>query len=178
MSKQEIEQLSAEQAADLAALEAAAGDEAQAQEAAQETEQAAGAVSLADEIAGLVTALVHIAAPMFPSLPGIYTKEATAEASEAAARVCQKHGWIQGGLMGDYAEEITAAAVILPIAFATYQGIKGDIRERQEIAMKRAADVRAHFDMTRNLDGANIPSETPGANTVSAGAPIPAEGEA
>ncbi len=82
---------------------------------------------LSNEIAGLVTMLVRMASPVFPSLPGIYTEETTATAAHAVAAVCGKHGWMKGGVAGGYGEEVTAACVLLPLALATYMGVKRDL---------------------------------------------------
>ena len=87
-----IEAQSSEQAADFAALQAMAGPE-PGEEVEAQDQQAPG-VDLATEIAGLVQAAVGMLAPAFPSLPGIYTPEATQAASMAVAGVCNKHGWL------------------------------------------------------------------------------------
>jgi hypothetical protein len=128
---QEVERAiaSTEQAADFAALQAAAGPAPGEVQADEDQEQ--GRPELAQEIAGLVQAAVGMLAPMFPSLPGIYTPEATQAASVAVAGVCNKHGWMQGGVMGKWGEEIACVAIVGPLAFATYQGIKADIAARQ-----------------------------------------------
>lgn len=82
---------------------------------------------LAGEIAGLVSMFVKVASPALPSLAGIYTEETTAAASQAVAAVCKKHGWMQDGVAHGYGEEVAAACVLLPLAFATYQGVKRDL---------------------------------------------------
>ena len=77
-----------EQASDLAALSTFAEEqpavvpgspEAEALEVPTQVQAMAG------EIGALVSAFVGIAAPMFPSLPGIYTAAATAAAAQAVA---------------------------------------------------------------------------------------------
>lgn len=121
---QEAPQLSAEQAADLAALQFAAAVEPVAMPGAPvEPPRPA----LADELKALALAFVGIAAPMLPSLARIYTEETTTAAAAAVAAVCEKHGWLTDGVMGDYAEEIAAAVVLLPLGFATVQGVRGDL---------------------------------------------------
>ena len=129
MSGEKVQSLSAEQAQDLAALEMAA-QEAAAQSAAavhQEQQAAAAVVSLSAEIAGALKIMVSVARPMFPSLTEIYTEETISAVSESVGAVCQKHGWLGGGLFGEWGEEIACAVVCLPVAFATYTGIKSDI---------------------------------------------------
>lgn len=123
-----IEAKSSEQAADFAALQAMAGPEPGAEVEAQE--QQAPQVDLAQEIAGLVQAAVGMLAPMFPSLPGIYTPEVTQAASAAVAGVCNKHGWMQGGMMGRYGEEVACALIVGPLVVTTYKAVQGDMRAR------------------------------------------------
>lgn len=124
-----------EQAADFAALQAGAVQ--------QETEAAAlsaepAGPDLAGEIAGLVLAFVAIAKPILPSLEGIYTPEVTAAAAGAVATVCQKHGWLAGGMMGEWGEEIAAAVVLVPLGIATARGVRGDL----EAANNKASETR------------------------------------
>lgn len=162
---QEIERaIAGEQAADLAALQAAAADApAVAGQPAAEPEPAGP--NLAAEIAGLVTVAVATLGPMFPSLRTTYTPEVTQAAAEAIARVCDKHGWMQGGLMGKWGEEIACAAIVGPLAFQTYQGIKADMEARKppkEPARLEFPDLAA-----------SAPSEAPAAaKTVTFGAPV------
>lgn len=119
-----------EQAADLAALQAAAADtDAPATVATADTP--ATVPDLATEIAGLVSVAVATLGPMFPSLKTTYTPEITQAAAQAIAAVCHKHGWAQGGLMGKWGEEIACAAIVGPLAFQTYQGIRADLEARQ-----------------------------------------------
>lgn len=96
------------------------------------------AVDLAAEIGGLLTLLSEMAAPAFPSLKKIYTPQTIERASGSIAAVCNKHGWLSGGVMGGWAEEITAAAVLVPLAATTYAGIKADIAARQKEAEAHA----------------------------------------
>lgn len=160
--KPEREQLPQEQAAELAALEAQAGAEVAPVQAA---EAAAPSRDLAAEIKALTLAFVGMAAPILPSLRAIYTEDATAAAAGAVAAVCQKHGWLQSGLVGDYGEEIAAAVVLLPLALATYRGVTADIA-----AMKPKPQGAALPDT-----GGPVVSDTGAVNqkTVVFGAPIP-----
>lgn len=162
--KPEREQIPQEQAAELAALEAQAGAEVAPQ---VQGEAAPVAHDLAAEIKALTLAFVGMAAPILPSLPTIYTEEATAAAAGAVASVCNKHGWMQGGLMGDYGEEIAAAVVLLPLALATYRGVSGDIAAMK----KKPGPAQISADA-----GAATVSDTGAINqkAVVFGAPIPA----
>jgi hypothetical protein len=132
-----------EQAADLAALTAAATDT-----AAPATQGAAGtpaqATDLAADVSGLIAMLVATLAPAFPSLQKIYTSEVTGAAGGAIAAVCKKHGWMQGGMFGEWGEEIACLAIVGPLAVTTVAGIKGDIAARakqkpEQIAAKEEA---------------------------------------
>lgn len=113
-----------EQAADLAAIEAMAAGAPGAKPVAPEVDPAQ---KIADEVASLLSALVAIASPLFPSLKAIYTPDATKAAAAAVASVCVKHGWLSGGLMGDFGEEIAAAVVLVPMGLATYAGVMADL---------------------------------------------------
>jgi hypothetical protein len=126
--------MSAEQAADFADLSGMAGAQ---QVPGQPEAQAAPAVNLAGEIKALTLAFVAMARPILPSLAEIYTPETTEAAAEAVAAVCTKHGWALNGLMGEWGEEIGAAVVILPLAFATMKGIKADMEENNRKQSER-----------------------------------------
>jgi hypothetical protein len=119
-----------EQAADLAALQAAASADPGALSARPQAEAPPGP-DLATEIAGLVAVAVATLGPVFPSLRATYTEETTRAAAEAVARVCVKHGWATNGLMGKWGEEIACAAIVGPLAWQTYAGIKADLEARQ-----------------------------------------------
>lgn len=162
VATQEAAAQSSEQAADFAALQAAAGPGPD--EVAAEEQQEQARPDLAVEIAGLVQAAVGMLAPMFPSLPGIYTPEATQAASVAVAGVCHKHGWMQGGVMGRWGEEIACVAIVGPLAFATYQGVKSDIADRQPVERIGGPDLSAPVTVA-----GPAPSKA-----VTFGAPVPA----
>jgi hypothetical protein len=115
-----------DQAAEFAALQAGAAGGGV---AAVPGQGAAGPVApdLATELTGFGLAIVAALSPAFPSLKDLYTDETTAAAGASIAAVCVKHGWLSGGLMGEYAEEITALMVCGPLAVATAQGVRSDI---------------------------------------------------
>lgn len=120
-----------EQAADLAALQAAAATDHSQAGGPEPTAPAAPAPDLAAEIAGLVTVAVATLGPMFPSLKTIYTPDVTQAAAQAVAAVCRKHGWMEGGLMGKWGEEIACVAIVGPLAWQTVQGVRADIEARK-----------------------------------------------
>lgn len=119
-----------EQSADFAALSAAAS-EPNASHVQQETQAAAQTQSAAQSMAAEIKALIELAltvlTPALPSLKTIYTPEINEAASQAIAAVCVKHGWMAGGLFKEWGEEIGAAAILLPLAYTTMQGVKGDL---------------------------------------------------
>lgn len=119
-----------EQAADLAALQAAAASTETAPDTIDQGE--APRMDLAQEIAGLATVAVATLGPMFPSLKTIYTPQVIEAAAQAIAGVCNKHGWMQGGMMGEWGEEIACAAIVGPLAWQTHQGIKADMAAREK----------------------------------------------
>jgi hypothetical protein len=134
-------------AADLAALTAAANEETAGTVAANEPEAGPPPMPLGEEFAALLKMLSGILAPAFPSLSEIYTDETCKGAGFAAGGVCEKHGWLTGGVMGDYAEEIAAAAILLPLGFATVQGVRGDIEARKAKAKKPDAAIAAPLEV-------------------------------
>lgn len=163
-----------EQAAELAALQSTAAEQQ------SELDAAAGvsepvAPNLGAELSHLVTAFVLMAAPILPSLKRIYTEETTAAACGAVGAVCEKHGWLTEGVMGNFGEEIAAAVILIPLAIATATGVRGDIAENKRnmeyIALKKQADLRQHMNIAHNLDGMTEPV-TEGAATVTMGTPI------
>lgn len=168
MMKAQPETMAAEQAADLAALQAAANDtDAGPVPGEVGQDNAPPQIDLGQEIAGLMKVALATLGPAFPSLEKIYTPETIGAASESIAAVCRKHGWMQGGMMGEYAEEITCLFVVGPLALATVQGVKADIAARA-----KKPDASPQIAVTKPEA---VPTETPGAKTVSFGAPAPAE---
>lgn len=157
----EGESMNSEQAADLAALQATASDA-----PALPGEVAAISVDLAKEISGLIGVIVATVGPMFPSLVLIYTDDVTKTAGGAIAAVCDKHGWMQAGMFGEFGEEIACAAIIGPLAFTSYKGIQADIEKRKK---KEPERIEASI-----ADGAVITPETiqtAASKTVTFGAP-------
>lgn len=139
MSTVELEQLSNEQAMDLAALEATAAEQPLLPGQEPPPPPVDPQMALGEEIAGIVLSVVAVLSPALPSLKKIYTPETTRAAGSAIAGVCVKHGWLSGGLMGEWSEEITAAVVVLPLAVTTYQAVKADVAELKAKAGPQAA---------------------------------------
>lgn len=158
--------MNTEQAADFAALQSSANEaDAAADAAVTGQEQAQQGPDLGQELAGLIKVAVVTLSPMFPSLGRTYTPEVTEAAAGAIAAVCNKHGWMQGGMMGKWGEEIACAAIVGPLALSTYQGIRADLAERA--ARDKPSERIAGPDLS-----APVPTEQAGARTVTFGAPV------
>ena len=137
--KSDSQAMNAEQAADFAALQASASEAPPAPGEAVEVE-----VDLAKEISGLIAVITKIVEPMFPSLVLIYTEDVTQSAGAAIAGVCKKHDWLQGGMFGNYGEELACCVVVGPLLFASVKGIQGDIEAKKKKALELAKPENAH----------------------------------
>ena len=127
--------------------------------------QAPEPVNVAAEVAAAVKIAVGILSPVLPSLAEIYTDQTVGACAEAIAGVCNKHGWLQGGLMGKWGGEIAAAAILIPIGIATYNGVKGDLAQLQVKAAAKDGAVKS-----ANLTApAPVTDQAPGSNTVTMG---------
>lgn len=166
----ELEKLSSEQAQDLAALQAAADEQPLLPGQEPPAAPVDPAESLADEIAGIVLSVTAVLSPALPSLKRIYTPETTRAAGAALAAVCVKHGWLSGGLMGEWAEEISAAIIILPLAVTTYQGVKGDVENLKALNAPPEPDVVLEPAVV--VAGPAVVAEQPGGASVTIGAPL------
>lgn len=150
--------ITAEQAADLAALQAAAADTEAPAPGQPGAEPEAQAPDLAAEIAAIVTMAVATLGPLFPSLRETYTPQVTQAAAQAIAAVCNKHGWAQGGLMGKWGEEIACAAIVGPLAWQTVQGIRADLAARERA--REPAQAIAGPDLSAPVPPPAAPSKT------------------
>lgn len=165
-AQQGAQAASAEQSADFAALRAAADEQA----AALEPVEPAGP-DLAAEIRDALGIVVGILGAPLPSLRDIYTEQVREAVGASVAAVCQKHGWMQGGVMGKWGEEIACAAVVLPLAYATVKGVKADVA-----AIKAAAaGDKPGEPAAQDVPAAPVPGalREPGQRTVTFGAAVP-----
>lgn len=147
---------------DPAVLDQAAAVEAQA------AEESAARGNLADEIAGALLMLSKVAAPMFPTLAKVYTQESCAAVGAAIAPVCDKYGWMQGG-MGEYGEEIMCLIVVGPMAYATYSAVSVDLEARAERERAEKGGKSIGVGKAQPVPGA---MSVPGSDTVTIGAPV------
>jgi hypothetical protein len=170
MSETNQPSMNTEQAADFAALQAAANEADAGAPGAQAPEQESARPDLGQEIAGLIKVAVATLSPMFPSLKRTYTPEVTEAAAQSIAALCNKHGWMQGGMFGEYGEEIACLAIVGPLAFTTYQGIKADM-----------AETKAREKPPERLEGPDLSAAPPlpavSGKTVTFGAVAPAAHE-
>jgi hypothetical protein len=163
---------SAEQAADFAALQATANDAPPVPGSEEEAQQQRP--DLGTEIAGLITVAVATLGPVFPSLRETYTPEITQAAAGAIAAVCNKHGWMQGGMLGEWGEEIACLVIVGPLAFSTVQGIKSDLAKKAPPPKTREQITAPGVDLNADR-AAPGPGQSVGSKTVSFGAVVPSE---
>lgn len=153
-------QASAEQAADLAALEAAAGGQAQPGGKVATVEPEQQGPSKQEEIAALMGMAVAALSPMLPSLKAIYTPETIGAASGAIGALCDKHGWLDGGVFGKYGAEIACAAVVGPLAYATYHGVRADLAEHAKRRPIEAVAAGGGIDLDAPVQAPAAPERT------------------
>lgn len=94
--------------------------------------------ALAKELEMLGKVLLGVLTPALPSLKEIYTEPVVKTLCESTARVMVKYKLFENGIGGRWAEEIALAAIALPLAFATYKGVKTDIAGLKAKAEKPA----------------------------------------
>jgi hypothetical protein len=164
----EKQELSAEQSADLAALVQAAGENEPAPGAG---EQAAPQMTIGQELAAAITMAASMLRPALPSVAALYTPEVAAGVGEAIGAVCTKHGWLQGGVMGRWGEEIMCLAIVGPLAYATFEAGRTDIAALKQKAKIQKPDAGALA--APSLTAAEPPA-APGQKTVQIGAAVPA----
>lgn len=83
------------------------------------------------ELSALFMLAAQTVGTIYPSVKENCNQQAIDALASVWSAVCNKRGWLQGGIGGEYAEEIAAAAVTLPLGFAIYKGIQADIQSRQ-----------------------------------------------
>ncbi len=102
--------------------------------AVMEAQALAEVSSLSDDNAQCVAMILALSVPilgkLYPSLIAIYTEEAQGQVSASLGPVLAKYGVNLKEGAGRYKEEIAAAFVCGPIAWASYHGIKADAAAR------------------------------------------------
>lgn len=100
------------------------------------TEQPAAPVDYADEAHSLLTFAVSMLGPLYPSLNRIYTPETVDKLAAKAGPVMEKYGLTAGGLFEKWKKEIDLAVIAVPLAIATYKGIRADLAAMKERAQQ------------------------------------------
>lgn len=132
--EQNAPEMSAEQAADLAALEAAAGGGEMPQE------EAAPMVDQAQQWA-MLPAIVGSALSMaLPELRAVYTPQACEAWGAAMVPVADKYGWNCDGIIGP---ELALLAATVPFAFGTFAAVKARRADEEKQAKEKPKAVQA-----------------------------------
>ena len=165
-----------EAAMDLRALERMAGEDPGAQPDPEAVAAELARPSLDEEIAGALKLLSKVIAPMFPTVAAVYSDDACNAVGAAVAPVCDKHGWLQGGMAGEWGPEIMCLVVVGPMAYATYTAVQGDLAAMA--AKKRTEADRKGLSQEARQIAPERPQEppggfrVPGSDTVTFGAPV------
>jgi hypothetical protein len=117
-----------EQAAELAALNAAANAAEPVQPG--EAQPAQQGPTLEQEITAMLTMVAGMVKPALPSVAGLYPPVVCETIGKTLGAVCDKHGWLQSGIGGKYGEEIMCLVILGPLAWATVEAAKTDIAAR------------------------------------------------
>ena len=128
-----------EQAADLAALEAMATPASTPGQPSDAPTLQPGRPELQAELQALFTLAAQTIGTVYPSVKQTCDQPAIDALAAVWAAVCNKRGWLMGGIGGEYAEELAAAAVTLPLGFGIYKGIQADIASRKRVEKKTDA---------------------------------------
>jgi hypothetical protein len=97
-----------------------------------EQEKQVIALGLAEEIEAAIDLVVSLTSPIFPSIRGVYGPATNKAVGASVAALCAKHGWLQGGLMAGYAEELACFAIVAPVAYGTVKAVKTDLAQMQK----------------------------------------------
>ncbi len=162
-----VTELSSERAADFAALDRAAREQEQTAAADGGEVDAAPVIDLGKEIAGALLVVSKMIGPMFPSVAAIYSEEMCLAVGGSMVPVCEKYGWLQGGIGGKYGPEIACLAVVGPLAWMTVEAAKADIAARRPA---KPENLGLDFEAAP-VQGA---AAAPGQKTVTFGAPVAA----
>jgi len=115
-------------------------------EAVQAAQEAQVVMGLEEQNQGAIALILGTAVPVlceiYPSLAGVYTEDACQRIVGAVSPVLAKHGVDLSQWGGAYKEEIGAAMVCVPIAWATVQAVKADIEAREAAKGPRTVGVQ------------------------------------
>jgi hypothetical protein len=164
---QEMEALSAEQAADLAALEAMAREG----QPGPGQEQAGPEVAAADPVeslAGLFTVAGYMAGSLgYRRVGELWGPETCRGLSEKMVPVLRKYSWGQRALefleTGAGVEEIALGMVAVPLVLATLQAARADEAERAARHRRAESVPDAGQDQGKTIEGQPVTDEGPAA---------------
>lgn len=165
-----------ELAADLRELQSMASLDPGAQPLPGEPE-AAPRATLDQEIAGALMLIAGVIKPFLPTVAKIYSEETCAAVGAAVAPVCEKHGWLSGGVGGEYGEELMCLVVVGPMAYATYVAASGDLarlKEKGQDKDERNGKVKPVAVGEAQPEPKPGALRVPGSDTVSFGVPLAA----
>ncbi len=113
-------------------------------------------VPLDQEISGLVQVIAKMLTPIFPSLPRVYTDQNCAAIGVSVAAVCKKRGWLPNGIGGEYAAEVQAAFILVPIAISTALAVRADMQAAQRTPAASIPTPAAQSPRDENPDATAV----------------------
>jgi len=135
-----------EQAADFAALQAAAMEQ-EAEAAAMAGDVEPARPDQVAETAAMFGAAVALLSPMLPYLPGIYTQERVEQLAGAYMPVAEKYGWSAGGWLEKFGAEIALVAVAGPLIVQTVGAHKAHKAAAAKVERERKGQAPAVPEM-------------------------------
>lgn len=117
-----------------------------------------------EELAAVLTLCSTVVAPALPYVAAIYTPEVCRRLAGAAVPVLNKYGLTVGGMFDKWGPEVGLLVVAAPVAIQTVAAHKQWKAEQEEraqlVKMRKEADARQHFELTRGVgEGAKPPVE-------------------
>lgn len=104
-------------------------------------------VDLAAEFDGLAEVVVSVLAVQVPVMLEIWAPEKRRAAAAAAAAVCNKRGWLQGGIVGGMGEELALLLTLGPLVLASYKAIKEAADKKPETVAAPGVAAAAGDDL-------------------------------
>lgn len=122
-----------------------------------------GPGSEVEELAAVLTLCATVLSPALPYVGAIYTPETCQRLAGAAVPVLSKYGMTVGGMFDKWGAEVGLLVVAAPVAVQTvaaHRQWKAEQAEREKLArMRREADAKAHFEITRGLGDGAAPAQ-------------------
>jgi hypothetical protein len=92
----------------------------------------AGPLNTSENIQAVVTTVVTVLSPMFPSLQKVYTPEVVQAVGDATAPLANKYNLNILGWLTKYQEEIAFATVMIPVGMSTYGAVLHDLQAKDQ----------------------------------------------